>query len=430
MRPSPSVPIRAGLIALALALAGAAHGGIFDFTAEPLPGDTYTRAHFRLYIPDSADLARGIYFYVDPYNVDSRYIVEDPHFRALVEANEFALMGAWLDASHAESGIFDGLLRGLVGLALASERTEIQHATLFFDGWSWGGQFSYHFTKWLPERVIGFVTQKGGLHETDPAGAAILVPGYLVIGELDLSYRIKNLTDIFENHRPAGARWILAMEPGAGHGRVTDRNLLDDYFETVAAARLPATIPPFEPPVLSILPEEESWLGDRDSQAIGAFECYTGAIGGACWFPSRRVGEFWQGFVSDSTVTDTIPCAPTAVVELEARAPRGPVLLEPAPNPFSPAMAGRVTLRFTLPRAARVEVGIYGASGRLVRVIDAGRRAGGAHAVHWDGRAAGGDPAASGVYVARLRLDDGAGPSGSSAIGRTPSPARKLILVR
>ena len=55
----------------------------------------------------------------------------------------------------------------------------------------------------------------------------------MIVGENDLAYRIENLTGIFLDHRPIGAKWILAMEQDAGHSLVMDNNILDSFFYTV-----------------------------------------------------------------------------------------------------------------------------------------------------------------------------------------------------
>ena len=93
----------------------------------------------------------------------------------------------------------------LFGVTLFQYTLSLGSATsflpFFINGYSWGGQFGYHFTKWLPERVVGFITQKGGYHDTTNAGDAIEVPGLMLIGENDLPYRIENLTEIFLNHQ-------------------------------------------------------------------------------------------------------------------------------------------------------------------------------------------------------------------------------------
>lgn len=319
-------------------------------------------------------------------------------------------MGAQLFNSDMATGIGDGVLRALVDFAVQSGRPELAFTTLFLDGWSWGGQFGYHFTKWRPERVIGFVTQKGGLHDTSPAGAAIEVPGYLVIGELDLPYRIENLTGIFEAHRPLGAKWVLAMEPGAWHGRVTDRNLLDDFFHTAAAHRLPATIPPAAPVELELLEEPAGWLGNRTTQAIGAHVCYDADPDSACWFITRRVGEYWQGFVSDSTVTDTIACPPLAVRETGQGPTAGAAVTgcevrinAVSPNPFNPA----TSIVFELVAAGPVRLALYDAHGRRQRTLLDAALPAGRHRVRWDGRDGSGRAAASGVYWCRAETAGG-----------------------
>ncbi len=72
--------------------------------------------------------------------------------------------------------------------------------------------------------------------------------------------------------------------------------------------------------------------------------------------------------------------------------------LRAQPNPF----AARTTVSFELPRAAPVQVRVYDAAGRLVRTLVDCARDAGRHDVAWDGRDAGGQRAASGVYLVRL----------------------------
>ncbi len=390
---------------LAVALAGScdrAVAQIFDFTAVPLPGDIYTTAHFRVYLPPTAPTIRGAYFYVNPYNGDSRAIVDNPAFRSLCEDTEFALLGAQLDNVDMNSGIGDAVLRALEAFADSSGRPEMVYTTIFFDGHSWGGQFSYHFTLWKPERTIGFVTQKGGYHSTAPAGDAIDVPGYMFIGELDLPYRIKNLTGIFEAHRPQGALWILAIQPGAGHGRIQDRDLLDTYFRAVITRRIPSVIAPYEPVVLRQIDERVGWLGNRTTSAIAAHACYDEDPGQACWFPSRRVAEQWQAFVSDSTVTDTIACDPQVAPEAD----RGSAAFYLAPGVPNPG-GRRIALSYHVDQAGNVELAVYSAGGRLVRRLDHGRRSPGDYTVRWDRRDAAGNLVPAGVYHCRLRVGGG-----------------------
>jgi hypothetical protein len=68
------------------------------------------------------------------------------------------------------------------------------------------------------------------------------------------------------------------------------------------------------------------------------------------------------------------------------------------PNPFNP----RTTVRYTLPSRGRVSVRVYDATGAFVATLYDGERNAGAYSADWDGRAATGAFASSGVYFARV----------------------------
>jgi hypothetical protein len=386
------------ILAACVACASGAGAGVFDFTAEPESLDTYTTARFRLYVPDTIAVSRGTYFYLDPYNCDSRYIASDEQFRALCGQVHFSLMGAQLDNVRMESGIGTAVLRALTAFADSSGHAEIEGGALFLDGWSWGGQFAYHFMRWKPERVIGFITEKGGYHDSTVAAIGMEVPGYLFIGELDLPYRITNLTGIFEHHRPLGARWILAMQPGAAHERITDRELLDPFFLTAARLRLPEEIIPGEPVILREIPEDAGWLGNRETLAIGAFACYHAPVGEACWFAERPIGEGWQDFVSSGTVGDTIPCGPAAIGEPPMDRAEVLALRLASPGRLSAPLAFWIHL----PEGGRAELALFDLAGRRLRVLDLGHLPGGDRRLSWDAASGLG----RGVYFARLRCGD------------------------
>jgi hypothetical protein len=75
-------------------------------------------------------------------------------------------------------------------------------------------------------------------------------------------------------------------------------------------------------------------------------------------------------------------------------------LIGARPNPFT---AG-TTIRFELPEAASVRLQVFDVHGRrVVTLADTGRGAG-VHEVHWDGRDAGDQTVASGVYFLRMQV--------------------------
>lgn len=73
--------------------------------------------------------------------------------------------------------------------------------------------------------------------------------------------------------------------------------------------------------------------------------------------------------------------------------------LSAAPNPSREAM----TIRFILPAPGPVELGIYDLAGRFERRLLRAPLAAGPHEIRWDGKGAGGHPAAPGVYFLRIR---------------------------
>jgi flagellar hook assembly protein FlgD len=72
--------------------------------------------------------------------------------------------------------------------------------------------------------------------------------------------------------------------------------------------------------------------------------------------------------------------------------------LQLSPNP-SPGM---VKFQFTLPRAGQISLEVFDVAGR--RVFRCGRQnlSEGTHVLNWDGRLENGQPAAAGIYFARL----------------------------
>ena len=71
------------------------------------------------------------------------------------------------------------------------------------------------------------------------------------------------------------------------------------------------------------------------------------------------------------------------------------------PNPFNP----QTTIAYTLPRAGRVTIEVYDASGRWVQTITNEPQTAGAKTATWNGRDSNGEAVASGVYLVRLKFD-------------------------
>ena len=97
-----------------------------------------------------------------------------------------------------------------------------------------------------------------------------------------------------------------------------------------------------------------------------------------------------QGEIYKIVPSGSVGIPPTAPVHLNL----GPNY----PNPFNPI----TTIPFELDRSALVQLAVYGADGRLVKVLIAAGRSPGAHTVVWDGRDATGRVVSAGTYFYRL----------------------------
>ncbi|MBK6901014.1 MAG: PQQ-binding-like beta-propeller repeat protein [bacterium] len=78
--------------------------------------------------------------------------------------------------------------------------------------------------------------------------------------------------------------------------------------------------------------------------------------------------------------------------------PAAPSTLAAHPNPFNPS----TVVTYRLEAATEVTLAVHDLAGRLVAVIDAGRREAGTHRASWDGRDGAGRAATSGTYFLRL----------------------------
>ena len=279
---------------------------IYDFSDFPNEDESFSTANFRIYISEDIDTIKGVYAYMHGFGGDSRSIVQDSLMQELSKSINFALLGVQLDNMHMDSGIGHSLIDAKTNFAVQSNHEELMYSPIFFDGYSWGGQWSYHYTQWNPQDVIAFMTMKGGYHDTTYSESAINVPGYMFIGEYDSDYRIENLTDIFLKHRASGALWALAMQPNSGHNRVNDRDLINAFLYDMIDKRLPDSFNIDEPVILNNLVEYDGLLGNRTTYEIFNHDCYEFSLDTLSWLSSLNNAQNWQSFVSQNNLESII----------------------------------------------------------------------------------------------------------------------------
>jgi hypothetical protein len=166
-------------------------------------------------------------------------------------------------------------------------------------GSSHGGCVSHGFTRSHSARVIGFMSAKGNCHIGGPSPAAA-VPGYLFIGEEDPvspGARVA-ITQLFNDNRPNGALWAMALEIDSGHEFPRDNDATFAWMDAILARRLPATAG--EP--LRTITEASGWLGNSSSRMVGAYSCYSDDRVLASWLPDQASAAGWQTIVGGTGI--------------------------------------------------------------------------------------------------------------------------------
>jgi len=122
------------------------------------------------------------------------------------------------------------------------------------------------------------------------------------------------------------------------------------------------------------------------------------------------MGDLWQeGAYNGDFDLDAIVAvhsakdAPTFVDARGEAVPRTFATLKNYPNPFNP----QTTLQFELANPSFAELAVFDVNGKRVKTIVARDLAAGVHQYTWDGTNDAGLAAASGLYLARLKINDG-----------------------
>jgi len=192
------------------------------------PPVNYRIAEFGFGMPSPTKPIAGVVVLTDGSNSDGRRLVNHPSWEEFAKEEGLVLCGSHLvdevptsiegyaDASGGSGqALLDAVDKYLVEEGKIEDPTKIP---LFLWGFSAGGQFSYEFACWKPERVGGFVANKGGVyyHALAPKATREL-PAMWFLGLQDAGFRVAIIQGIYLLNRQAGAdRWYLVEEP-VGH---------------------------------------------------------------------------------------------------------------------------------------------------------------------------------------------------------------------
>jgi dienelactone hydrolase len=211
------------------------------------PGENYARAAFSLWYPNGTPPVRGVIVLVPGSNQDGRDQINDRAWRALAVRQNLALVGCYLaDKPHpnmgleayaeASRGSGQALLDAIDAFGKQLNHPELAKARLLLWGMSAGGEFNYEFVAWRPDRVAGFIVNKGGIYYSDLLAAeARRVPGLFFVGGKDSQFRQDAIRRLLRINSVYGSNWTLIEEPAVAHAIGRSRELAETFFETVLA---------------------------------------------------------------------------------------------------------------------------------------------------------------------------------------------------
>jgi pimeloyl-ACP methyl ester carboxylesterase len=309
---------------------GRGPGQIFETTIEPLPGEKFVKAVYRIYVPDSELALRGIIIRQHGCGRNGIDMPHDLQWQVLANKWVFGLLGTFYDDggncgnwANLDSGSVEAMQRGLAEFATQAARSELTQVPWAIWGHSGGGNWAYAVARDYPERVIAVVPRSGAGGELPEASRR--VPLLLSAGQLEQDHAqfgraYESTVTAFERERAAGGLVALSIDPEATHEIRQGRLLAIPYLDAFIRRRMPRLASVIEP-----LDEASSWLGNVSSFEVSAYADYAGDKSSAALLPDETVARKWAEFSQTGTVVDATP--PYAPFEVTAIRQAGGVQL-------------------------------------------------------------------------------------------------------
>ncbi len=231
----------------------------------------------RSWIPEES--IRAVITLTPGLDGDGRGMADDPSWQEFARQHGCALValsarggGYYIPSKWSGRMLQDGL----DFVAKESKRPEVATTPLLMWGHSAGGQFNYNFAAWKPQRVMGFIINKGAYYDERATPGVRKVPALCIAGEKDTELRVTNITKLYEDNRRLGALWGLLIEPGEGHGQGRSREIARVFFADVLAGA------------------KEPWLGDLQTNEIQPDKPGVANAKKLTWFPGEATAKLWQ----------------------------------------------------------------------------------------------------------------------------------------
>ncbi|MGI9531463.1 hypothetical protein [Lutimonas sp.] len=279
------------------------YGAFIDDTTYEVfatPEDNFEIAEFKLWVPDITNPVRAVAVLTHSYNSNGLGYANSAYWQEFARKESIAILavyltnaeGASVSYTDAQRGSGRALLNSLGFLADKIGKDYIKDLPLLLRGYSAGGVFSYSFSGFLPDRVLGFANMRGGSMDITP-DTNLRIPGLLFFGELDAPQRNSRIFEVIAEKRLAGANWSLILEPDTDHfgGLDAPEAMIQMFFSEVLEKRLLSGSN-----TLADIPENSGWLGDNVRGEIYSFDQYPYDKTKASWLLSEEFAKQWLDF--------------------------------------------------------------------------------------------------------------------------------------
>lgn len=270
---------------------------IDDWTFRVFPESPYNNfdvAEFRLWLPENRTDLKAVLILLHSANSNALGLANSPEWQAFAKKENLALCGVNFTGgsySSAAGGSGQALLDAIEQITIKNTVPQITQLPFLMRGYSAGGNFSYNFSNFKPEKVVGLVSIRGGQLETSTKN--ITVPGVILTGDMEGEQRNAFLKDIALDKRDDGGLWSFAIEPDATH--FSQLKASDDlariFFSSVLKKRITA-----DSDQLKTIPEDSGWLGNNTRTDIYTYSDYPGNKTSAFWLVDEDFANAWLNF--------------------------------------------------------------------------------------------------------------------------------------
>jgi len=270
---------------------------IDDWTFRVFPESPYNNfevAEFRLWVPENSTDLKAVLILLHSSNSNALGLANSPEWQAFAEKENLALCGVNFKGgayATASGGSGQALIDAIEQITTKNTIPEITKLPFLMRGYSAGGNFSYSFSNFKPEKVVGLVSIRGG--QLEISSINVTVPGVILTGEMEGDQRNAFLRDIALDKRNNGGLWSFAIEPDATH--FSELKASDDlariFFSSVLIQRISA-----DSDQLNIIPVDSGWLGNNTRTDIYPYSDYPGNKTSAFWLVDEDFATAWLEF--------------------------------------------------------------------------------------------------------------------------------------